>query len=306
VLVAVAGLGFVVRTLVRQWDDTVALLRDAEWGWVAVAATLALLGMTAVGLPWRTVIEQFGEHRARREVLGWYFPGQLGKYVPGGIWPIVGRSELGARGGLSRSVSYTSVALSLACTYLAASLTALVLLGLSWLSGEGTGDGLQVLVLLPIGLVLLHPAVLGRIIAAMERLTNRRFPVVVPDYRSLLGLVSIHVPAWLLIGAATWSVARAFDPSPPLTQVMFAAVLSWVIGFVVIPVPGGIGVREAAFVAAAVSLSSDVAAATALTARACFVVADLVGAGGVVLLANLTGTRRASPERPPPAPPAGS
>lgn len=306
VLVALAGLVFVVRTLVTQWDETVALLEDAEWGWAAAGVALALAGMTAVGLPWRAVIEKLGERRSRREVLAWYFPGQLGKYVPGGIWPIVGRSELGIRGGLGRPIAYTSVALSLTYTYLAASLTALVLLGVSWLSGQGTGGGIQVLLLLPIGLALLHPAVLGRIVAALERLLSRQFPVVVPDYTTALKLVAIHVPAWCCIGAATWSVSRAFDPSPPLAQVMFAAVLSWIVGFVVVPVPGGIGVREAAFVAAAVSLPSDVAAATAVVARLCFVMADLIGAGSATVLPRLTGTRRASPERPPPGPPEGS
>ena len=306
VLIALAGLFVVVRTLLRQWDTTITLLADADWGWAVAAVALALAGMTAVGLPWRAVIERLGDRRSRREVLRWYFPGQLGKYVPGGIWPIVGRSELGIRGGLRRSVAYTSVALSLAYTYLAASLTALVLLGMSWLAGDDTGEGLPVLALLPIGLLLLHPAVLGRIVATLERLMSRQFPVVIPDYRTALKLIAIHVPAWCLIGAATWSVSRAFDPSPPLAQVMFAAVLSWVIGFIVIPVPGGIGLREAAFVAAAVSLPSDVAAATAITARLCFIVADLIGAGSATLIRRFNGTRRASPEPPPDAPHAGS
>ena len=54
--------------------------------------------------------------------------------------------------------------------------------------------------------------------------------------------------------------------------------LSWIVGFVLVPVPGGVGVREAAFVAAAGSLDPGIAAATAVAARALFVVVDALGA----------------------------
>jgi len=45
-----------------------------------------------------------------------------------------------------------------------------------------------------------------------------------------------------------------------------------------VPVPGGVGVREAAFVAAAGSLDPGIAAATALAARLLFVAVDAIGA----------------------------
>src|SRR5690606_37313381 len=112
IVIAVAGLGFVTRTLIREWDDTRELLEAAERGWLAVAVPVCLVGMTSVGLPWRAIIEALGERHGFVATLRWYFPGQLGKYVPGGIWPVVGRGELAVRGGVSRVVAYTSVALS--------------------------------------------------------------------------------------------------------------------------------------------------------------------------------------------------
>jgi glycosyltransferase 2 family protein len=279
VLIAVAGLAFVARSLLADWEETRELLRRAEWVWLALAAPVALAGMTAVGLPWRTIMVELGERHGLADTLRWYFPGQLGKYVPGGIWPVVGRGELAVRGGASRSVAYTSVALSLACTYLAATLVSIVFLMASVASGGRADGALWVLVLAPVGLALLHPAVLTRSVAAAERLLSRGVSVVVPDYRTIVGLVARHAPAWVLIGAATWLVARAFDPDPAVAQVLFAAVLSWVVGFVVIPVPGGLGVREAAFVAAATSLGSEVAATVAVASRLVFIAADLGGAG---------------------------
>ena len=59
-----------------------------------------------------------------RRGLGWFFVGQLGKYVPGGIWPIVGQAELAARDGVTRSTAYRSTALSMVATLLGAAAVA--------------------------------------------------------------------------------------------------------------------------------------------------------------------------------------
>jgi uncharacterized membrane protein YbhN (UPF0104 family) len=309
IVIAIAGLAFVTRTLVKEWDETQELLREAEWGWLLLAVPTCLAGMTAVGVPWRAIIEALGERHQLGDTLRWYFPGQLGKYVPGGIWPVVGRGELAVRGGVSRPAAYASVALSLALTYLAAALTALVFLVLSILAGEDAGGAFWVLLVLPIGLACLHPAVLTRLVAAAERIFSRQVAVDVPDYRTTVRLLLAHVPAWVLIGVATWFVARAFMPEPPVWQVLFAGVLSWIVGFVVIPVPGGIGVREAAFAAAAVSLPNDVAATVAIVSRLCFITADLLGAGLIMLYRRrvsdhaVSETPTASPSAPPGAHP---
>jgi uncharacterized membrane protein YbhN (UPF0104 family) len=317
IVIAVAGLAFLGRTLVRDWDQTQELLRQAEWAWLALAVPMALLGMTLVGTPWRRVMAAMGEERPVGQVLRWYFPGQLGKYVPGAIWPVVGRGEMAYRGGVNRGVAYVSVALSLALTYLAASLTAIVLLIGSLLTGQGVAGAVWVLLLLPAGLAMLHPAVLQRLVTVAERVLSRDVPVVVPPYGTIVRLLVRHVPAWLAIASATWLVARAFTTDVPVLQVMFAAVLSWIVGFVVVPVPGGIGVREAAFAAAATSLPDDVAATVAIVARLCFIASDLIGAGLVVLFSGwraaraargssaseVSGTPTASPSAPPGAAP---
>lgn len=284
VAVAVAGLLFAARTLLEDRGRTADLLAEAYWWWLVPATPAALVAMVAVGLPWRSTMSELGDPRGRGETLRWFFPGQLGKYVPGGIWPVVGRSELAARDGVSRPVAYAGSALSLGLSYLAALLVVLALVVWVVLTGDPLRGDLWVLLLIVPGLVVLHPSVLRWFATAAERVLSRDVPVRIPPYRATLRLLALHTPSWPLVAAATWLTARAFDPSPPVAQVALAAVLSWIVGFVVIPAPGGIGVREAAFVAAATSMAPDAAAATALTVRLVFVLADVVGAALVVLL----------------------
>jgi uncharacterized membrane protein YbhN (UPF0104 family) len=58
---------------------------------------------------------------------------------------------------------------------------------------------------------------------------------------------------------------------------MFATILSWVVGFLAVPVPSGAGIRETVLFAAS-GLPQSTAITTAVGARILFVVVDVVGA----------------------------
>ena len=277
IVVGVVAAAFVVRTLLRNRDEIRDALDGADAAWLVLAFLLAALAMTAIALPWKRALRLVGGDLPAGHVVARYFLGEIGKYVPGGVWPVLGRAELAKRHGVSRTVAYSSVALSLATLYLCALFV--VVLGLPALLGGDDGAGpVAVVVLLPLGLVLLHPAVLRRGVALAERITGRSIDVTIPSWGDIVSLVARYLPAWLAIAAATWAVARALDPHASLANVGAAAVLSWVVGFVLVPVPGGVGVREATFVAAAGSLDPGIAAATAVVARAVFVLVDVLGA----------------------------
>jgi hypothetical protein len=92
-----------------------------------------------------------------------------------------------------------------------------------------------------------------------------------------VALVASYVPAWLFIWAATWCVARALLPDPPILRIGIATTLSWTAGFVAVPVPAGAGVREAVFVASS-GLPVGIGATVAIGSRLCFLLVDVAGA----------------------------
>lgn len=284
-LIGLLGLGFVVRELARSWTEVVEITSDAEIGWLVVAFLCGLSAMTVIGLAWWVSLRMLDHRRSAFDTLRRYFVGQLGKYVPGGIWPVVGRAEMARRGGVPGATAYGSTVLSLALTYLAAVLLA----GLALLSGAGATGGVAwqpVLLLLPLGLLALHPRVVKVGLRVLRRLTRRELAVPIPRWRATVFLLLAHLPAWLAISAATWLVAYALTgQAPEVRNLVFATTLSWVVGFIAVPVPGGIGVREAVFVAAATSLPSvGIAAAVSVVARVVFILVDVAGAGLTSLL----------------------
>src|SRR3546814_3278053 len=80
---------------------------------VLLALGLAAVSMGAIAVPWQRAVRLLGDDLPMRQILSRYFVGELGKYVPGGVWPVLGRGELAARQGIRRTAAYGSVLLSL-------------------------------------------------------------------------------------------------------------------------------------------------------------------------------------------------
>jgi glycosyltransferase 2 family protein len=278
---AVVGLGagaLVVRELVDQWDATVEAVRGADPAWLVVAAVAGGAGMVAIAWVWSAVLGALGEDVARGRAVRWYFLGELGKYLPGGVWTVVGRAELARRGGVARPVAYGSVAVSLVALYLAAALVAAVVVPFDLArQRDDPRVAVAAAVVIAGGIVVLHPRTLRALLDLGRRVTGRELAVPLPDGRRTAGLVLRYVPAWIGIAVATWAIARALDPDAPIARVALATVVSWIAGFLAVPVPAGGGIREAVFLAVA-GLPLGVGAATALAARVLFVAVDGLGA----------------------------
>ncbi len=289
-LIGAVTIGFVVRTLASEWSRSRDAILDAEPGWLVLGLVLAGLAMSSIAWTWDDVLDVLGGKVGRARALAWYFIGELGKYLPGGVWPLVGRGEMARRGGVPRARAYASVALSLVTLYLAAMLVAIGLLPFA-LAGDELGAVVFVLALLPLGLALLHPRVLEPMLALLRRVTRLDLALAVPPWRAMVAVVIRYGPAWLFVGGATWAVARAVTPDPSLARVAFAAVLSWIAGFLAVPVPAGAGVREAVFIAAC-GLASGEGAVVAVAVRVLFILVDGAGAAIAVPAMRLFAARR--------------
>jgi uncharacterized membrane protein YbhN (UPF0104 family) len=275
--VATVCVWFVLDRLTSQWAEVRDQVAGAEAGWLVAAVACAGAAMTWIAACWRRALGLLGPAPDRSRTIAWYFAGEIGKYVPGTVWPVLGRGELARRGGVPRHRAYPSVGLSLAALYLAALGTAALLVPLDLAKQAESPAALALLALLPLGLAALHPRVLAVARHLLVRLTGRGADITVPPWRATVAVVACYLPAWLLIWAATWCVARALVPDPPILRVGIATTLSWTAGFVAVPVPAGAGVREAVFVAAS-GLPAGLGATIAIGSRLAFLVVDVAGA----------------------------
>lgn len=295
IVLALAAVGFLLATLVEEWPAVSASIADARPFTMLLAWALSLAAMWGLAVLWYATLAVFGSPQRLVDVSAWYFAGELGKYLPGGIWPVVGRGELANRAGAKRSVAYGTTMLSLALMVLGGLLLSLLLIPFALGDLDLSG---WVFVLPPavlVGVVAIHPSVLGKVFSFLGRISKGKVELDPASWPAMLGLVAAAIPTWVFVGLASWLVGRGLGYEPDLSRTMMASTLAWVAGFLAVPVPAGAGIREVVFVAAS-GMGTTEATVVATVSRFLFIVVD--GVGGLAGLAYVRAMRVLTEESP--------
>jgi glycosyltransferase 2 family protein len=253
-----------------------------------------VFGLVAIGLTfplWLEVLRGLGARLPWTGACRVFFVSQLGKYVPGSIWPIVMQVEAGRVYGIRRRTMLTgnlitlvlavAVGLVLACALLPAYNAAA--LGRYW----------WLFLVLPLLVVLLHPramsAILDRLFALLHRppLGERLQP------RSEVRSVGWALAYWAALGGHLVVLCAALGHGGLSAFVLCTGGIALAVcaGLLVVPVPAGAGIRDVvlALVLSAI-LDSGQALAVAIASRVILVCCDVVLALG----ASLVRSRRPS------------
>ncbi len=288
IAIALVAVGLCAKALIDAWPTVSLALKTANIWWLVVAVVASAVSMVGLALLWHRVLAAFDRSWPFRKVAAWYFAGELGKYIPGGIWPVVGRGELARRDGVKRSTAYATTLLSLALMCVGAAFACGLLAPFLALDGGGVGPEMALLILIPIGLICANPRVSRPMFALLAKGTKGRVTLTPPGWGRMVGLMLAATPTWLLVGGASVAITAALGYEQHPARVAFAAILAWIVGFLIVPVPAGAGVRELLFVAVC-GLAAGPAVAVAAIARLTFIVLD--GIGGVAGLLSLRRNR---------------
>jgi uncharacterized membrane protein YbhN (UPF0104 family) len=297
---AVAGLFLAVIAVVLagQWRQARPLLGRLSAPVVLAAWVPVLAGIYATFRSWRAALADLGGSLPKAGAMRVFYLGQLGKYVPGTIWPAMTQMRLG------RDYRVPPRALGAAfAVFMLVLVGAGLLVGLPVvpLLGRDAVDEYRWLVLvLPLFALALAPPVLNRAIALALRALERP-PLPAP--LSLAGVLRVAgwaLVSWLCYGGHVYLLAPRLGVEGGAllwlrgTGAFAAAFAS---GPLLLVVPAGAGVREAALLLLLGStVTVPVAAVIAVVSRLLFIVGDLAWGAVAVLAAR----RLLRPPGPPP------
>ena len=203
------------------------------------------------------------------------FIGQLGKYLPGSVWPVLAQMELGTVYRVPRHRSASASVLAMLASLLTALLVAAVTLPLT----GHAGSYLWAYAAVPLLLACLHPRVLRWGMDRLLRLARRpalEHPLSGAVLATALGWALF---AWALNGLQIWLLIPVHSGMSLLLSVGGYA-FAWSVGFLVVLAPGGLGVREVVLVATLTPLvGAGTATAVALVSRVVTTASDLICAG---------------------------
>ncbi len=230
-----------------------------------------MLGGLGVTLPW-------GEGATV------YFTTQLGKYLPGSVWPAVMQMETGQRRGATRPTMLWANLSALLINCAVGLIVACVLLPVY--DTSAFGRYWWVLFAVPAILVALHPKVLPAVINRMLVVLGRQ-----PMSERVRPGAELRAAGWATLSWAGFGghlavLVLAIGPSGfgSVARSIGAIALAVPLGVLFLPAPAGAGIREVVMLLVLRSMmSSGDALAIVVTSRALLLVCDLLLAGAAAL-----------------------
>lgn len=245
---------------------------------------------------WFIILKECGAKIAFAFAAKIWFASQTIKYLPGKLWFIVARLYVG-RGQLTAPLIFLATVVELILMLLSATLMFFILGGyffIRFFEARWMTFG-SLAIVLPVALIIIHPAVLQKIMAKLGRFTHSPIEPLPMRYRQMLRLLVIYCLNWLLFGLANGLLLFALSAVWPVSfwRTLSVFPISYVIGFLSFLTPGGIGVRESiqVYLLGQIGITSSIAAAVAIISRIYWMLCELFGALFFVGLKNLSRLR---------------
>ncbi|MCD4775164.1 MAG: lysylphosphatidylglycerol synthase domain-containing protein [Candidatus Aegiribacteria sp.] len=235
--------------IIRFWETS---RESASLPMIVLSFISLMLGYYFAPAPWRKILEalkipKIDKGEVRRN---WYIT-QMGQYVPGKLWMVVGRMTFLKAKGIGPVKAITAFILE--NIYMMVALTIMALIGLPFL---GLAN-----VPVPVVIALWVSAGLGiimmfapKIQKALTHKLSHRFGTDIDtlphiSHKDQAIFIGYHLLSWGLRSMALYFWFRGFGvrPEQPFAMIaicMLAAPVSWFIALAMVFIPGGIGIRE--------------------------------------------------------------
>ena len=301
IIVIGAAIAYLYTTVMKHRDAFANARLDLAAMPIVAGSVLTIATYAFMVLTWTWSMRWWGAVLRFRDAWRIWALSNLARFIPGAVWQFAGIAGLAADAGTSPIAATGGVVLQqlvVLVTGIAVAAAFLPSLALrAFPLSYAAAVALAVTAIALIAILLPHGA------AVLQRLTARFFAraVIFPSMR--VGAVARYTVAlivpWLAYGVAFWLFARGIvgdrAPGLPLSIASFTAAYVW--GIIWVPVPAGLGVREAALVALlAPQTGSDVAVILAIGSRVWLTAVEIVGAFVAIAIASFASHSTPAPE----------
>jgi glycosyltransferase 2 family protein len=252
IAVTAVVLWFVAVKLVEQWRKFrgAPIEVHPRWGFIALSCLVVFATYAVLIETWRRMVIAWGGELSFPDAASIWFVSTLVRYVPGNTVVQVGAfAELARRRRVAPATAAGAAAIN---TVVAIATGFVVALLAGWRSIERLSHGnsllyLAVAIVLLVGLLLL-PAIMPALLQTARRVTGRSIPIGLLPRRAIYQSLAGNVIAWGLYGVAFQLFVYGVLGTVRGTTLDYIAVwaASYVIGYLALAMPAGLGARDVA------------------------------------------------------------
>lgn len=274
--------------LYAQWGNLTDGLNRLGLAPILFSIALATLGVGVSGLVWLAIIRGLGATISFRDGARMFFITQLGKYVPGSLWPVAMQADIATQLGIPVRVAVMAQVLFMwVLVVTAAVLGSFAGLGLAY-TAIGVGGSLWFALFSPLLLVFLHPGITLAILNGILKMLGRDPLPGKLGWGATVQAVGWALVMWLIYGTHLWVLLDPllhkgwlYWPAVDYLVMVSLFAAAWLVGFVIIIAPAGAGPRELVLVA---TLGPSTGVVIAAISRVALILADGLCASIAALL----------------------
>ena len=240
-------IGFVLYTLYINWGEIKAYDFEISWGYFILSYVFLFMHFVLIALAWGLLLRALQKPGVPLlQALRIRTISDFARFLPGKFWFVMYRIHLCKKYNLSSAMIAVSTMIE-EFLNIFSTILLFVCVFLIVTHDPLTNYAFYILLFLPILFCLLHPHIFQWFIKLAAKLFKKEYVKSKIKYSYLLSLLTVFFLAWIILGFGFYLMSYAVSPIEfelflPLTGV-FA--ISWAAGFLVIVLPGGLGLREA-------------------------------------------------------------
>ena len=272
----------------QNWEEVVQFEWKLHPGMLALSIGLHLLTFAAFSKVWSWLIGAYGFEVKFRYAFKIGYLANLGRYLPGKIWPVFGMAYIAKQVNIDERASVTSWAVALVyaisssfavCACIAAFYPELIDIATRLVPRSVALAGLSLVALVSLTLII-YPQVVSRVVNIGLRVLRRETLDFDIDRKTSFRVFLGYAACWMLYGLSFWTFLQAINAGAeiPIHVGIMSFILSYQIGYFAFFAPGGIGVRELALTYSLGPFIGPLAAGVAVAGRLWNISVEIIAA----------------------------
>lgn len=244
ILLVGASFAFLLSQLAQNWQQAKLGLTTINSWYLSLSFISIFPVFVLAATSWYLIVRQLGGKITLGESLPIWVQTNLARYIPGLVWQYLSRFYVSVKSGLSKPISLAALILEIILVVIAASIWSIMLF--PW---QKIGlDERLVWLLMPIALLpIFSRSIFNGVVGLIEKILKINITGEISwSVASSVKVLPLYLLNFLLNGLSLFFLIQAFGITSQISlwQVVGIFSLSWLIGYLTIFAPGGLGVTE--------------------------------------------------------------
>ncbi len=270
-------LWFMIKSFVENWADIEPYLNNLKISWFVVSIIIYAVAFLGTGLNWSKLLYEMDQTITVTDYLNIHMVSALARYIPGGIWNIVGKAYMCTEKKVDKGATTVSMVLEYVFQIVSSALFILFFIPVVLEQYIGK-TGIVLLIIAIVAAVILMPWGINLGIRIVSKMMKSDYESIHLERGYIYKVLIRYVVVWLITGIGLIILMYSFTDitARQSLYLVLSYPLSWVVGFLS-PSPNGMGVREGVFgILLGSSYSSELILLITLTSRIWTILGEVV------------------------------